>query len=333
MGRLRSECERQIVGRESRAILIIPTVNEFGGRLRGVQILLVAGIAACASVGGSRSAESTSELKARWQKLAADESFMPDDKSVRELSLELASFAASPDPVLRDEIGYEVSAKWIGSGRLGPSDLTELLHLHLSHLHTGLGEGEGDGVFLRSFSALNLSLLVARDDRQPFIGQADFSALVRAVVQNLREERDRRGWVEGKGWAHPIAHAADLTKFLARHPLLAPDEAELLFSGLEAGLEGPNAWGENDRLAAAAQSLFARDEFDTANLDARLGEWIQDASAVWQAEPFDPQLFRRTENRKQFLRALHARLCADQLVSERKELVSRRALETLEAMP
>ncbi|MEO6708658.1 MAG: DUF2785 domain-containing protein [Planctomycetota bacterium] len=292
---------------------------------------LALSIVACKGVGEEPRASSSESaaVVARWQKIAADEQALPEGTSVHDLALELASFAASPDPALRDEIGYEVSSRWIGAGRLSTADLHELFALHLARLHTGLGEGEGDGVFLRSFSALHLSLLVARDNRQPFLEPADVTAAVSAVARSLREERDRRGWVEGKGWAHPIAHAADLTKFLARHRFLRTEDAAVLFSGIEAGFEGPNAWGENDRLAAAAQSLFLRDEFDSASLAARCGVWIQDARAVWQTKPFDTHLFRRTENRKQFLRALHARLAADPAPSEQKARLAQRLLETL----
>ena len=219
-------------------------------------IFLVASVAWCASLGAASRALAAEEPKSRWAKLLADENSWPADKSVSDLALELASFASSPDPVLRDEIGYEVSARWIGAGRLSVVDLKRLLDLHLANLHKGLGAGESDGVFLRSFSALHLALLVSRDARQPFLVEADFRALVTAVVKLLKEERDRRGWVEGKGWAHPIAHAADLAKFLARNHFLDPDQAALLFTGLESGLDGPNAWGENDRLAAPMPDIL-----------------------------------------------------------------------------
>ncbi len=298
-----------------------------------ILVCLVASVALCANLGASPRAPSTEDPKTRWAKLLADESSWPADKSVHDLALELASFAASPDPTLRDEIGYEVSARWIGAGRLSVADLKELLGLHLANLHKGLGAGESDGVFLRSFSALHLSMLVSRDARQPFLVEADFRALVPAVVKLLKEERDRRGWVEGKGWAHPIAHAADAAKFLARNHFLDPDQAALLFTGLEAGLAGPNAWGENDRLAAAAQSLLARDVFDAEIFDARCAAWIQDAAAVWQTKPFDAHSFRRSENRKQFLRALYVRLCAGQEHDEQRTLLAQRALETLTKMP
>ncbi len=303
--------------------------------MRKILILacFVAAGAWSASLGAAQRAPSAEDPKARWSKLLADESSWPADKSVHDLALELASFAASPDPLLRDEIGYEVSARWIGAGRLSVGDLKELLGLHLANLHKGLGAGESDGVFLRSFSALHLALLVARDARQPFLVEAEFRALVPAVVKLLKEERDRRGWVEGKGWAHPIAHAADAAKFLARNQLLDPEQATLLFNGLEAGLEGPNAWGENDRLAAAAQSLLPREVFDPELFDARCAVWIQDAAALWQTKPFDTQSFRRSENRKQFLRALYVRLCAAQEHDEARTLLAERALDTLSKMP
>lgn len=300
-----------------------------GGRAAWLGVWLV-GLGACRAVAPGETAAGSA--KERWREIAAAEGSLPAGDSLRDRAFELASFASSPDPVLRDEIGFEVSARWIGAGRLSVRDLRDLMEHHLGNLTTGLGESTGDGVFLRSFSALHLSVLIARDRAQPFLDERDVRRLVAGVARLLSEERDRRGWVEGQGWAHSIAHGADAAKFLARHPLLDAAGAVSLFAALEAGFEGPNAWGENDRLAAAAQSLCLREEFDAQRFDSRCAAWIEESATVWRTDPFDTRLFRRSENQKQFLRALHARIRAAEQPGERAEWLARRSLETLAAM-
>lgn len=280
-------------------------------------------------------------VKQRWRALGAEGAQLPEGRTLGQLALELATFTASNDPELRDRIGYEVSARWIGSGRLSDEELTALWRFHLEGLCAELGEAPpgadaeagSDSVFRRSFSALQLSVLAARDNNSAFLGVEDYRSAIDGVTRLLHGERDRRGWVEGKGWAHAIAHAADLVKFLGRSRHLDAPAAIELFSALEAGFEGPNAWGENDRLAAAAASLLARDALDHERFTKRCAEWIQEADAVWQVEPFDTRRFRRSENRKQFLRALHVRMAMEPRPSSRQREIGKQVLQTLANMP
>lgn len=243
--------------------------------------------------------------KAFWRAIVEHDFAPPAGADLPSLSRELAATASSTDGELRDELGFEISARWIRRpGILSDEAVRNLLLVHLSNQQRGLGRGESDGVFLRSFSALHLAQIAARDRQHPFLREEERSELVAGACRVLRDERDRRGWVEGKGWAHPIAHNADLLAQLARAPGLKPDEQREMLRAIDAGLAGTNAFGENERLAVALAQLVAREDFVQADFESWLGERARAADAVWRTQPFDVAAFHKAENTKALLDTL-----------------------------
>jgi hypothetical protein len=153
----------------------------------------------------------------------------------------------------------------------------------------GLGEGADDRVFGRSFAVLGLSLLAAEDLRRPFLSRAAFVELLNIGLTALARERDLRGYVEGKGWAHATAHAADLLKFLARNSKLIPSEGDRVVAGIADRLRTAGqvfVWGEDSRLAAALGSLVLREDVDVAPFRTWCERVGVDNRSVWSG-PFD----------------------------------------------
>jgi len=252
-----------------------------------------------------------------WRAIAAANYAPPAGAEIAALALELAGTASSTDPELRDELGFEICASWVRRpGILSDEDVRKLLRLHLSNIEKGLGESESDGVFLRSFSALHLSQIATRDLKQPFLTPAERSELVTASCRVLREERDRRGFVEAKGWAHPIAHNADLLARLAQEPGLSTDEQRAILGALDAGLAGTNAFGENERLAAVLAALVSRADFVEADFERWLAEAAKADKAVWQTKPFSVAAFQKSENEKALLRSVLLAILLDPKSSE-----------------
>ena len=255
--------------------------------------------------------------KPYWHAIAAANYAPPAGADVPALALELARTAGDTDPELRDELGFEICARWVRRpGILSDEDVRALLRLHLANIHKGLGEAESDGVFLRSFSALHLSQIALRDLKKPFLTDAERKEMLQASCRVLREERDRRGWVEGKGWAHPIAHNADLLASLARNPGLAADEQRALLAALDAGLAGPNACGENERLAAVLDALVSRSDFVQPDFERWLADAAKAAKAVWDVKPFDLAAFQKSENTKALLRVVLLDILLDTKAAE-----------------
>ena len=70
-------------------------------------------------------------------------------------------------------------------------------------------------MFLYSFSMLWLALIVEHDTQKPALPGEDIALIVAAALAYFAAERDLRGLVPVKGWAHAIAHSADLFAALA----------------------------------------------------------------------------------------------------------------------
>lgn len=201
-----------------------------------------------------------------WQAIARNDYNPPAGESTAELSRSLSLLLASPDPELRDEIGYTTFAQWIYQKRLlSPADLRPLIADWLANLKDAVGTTGSDAVLRRSFSALVLSVVVARDNAAPFLEEAQFRSILEGALAYADAEKDLRGYDPEKGWMHSAAHTADLLKFLGRSRYLTiADQAAILNA---AGRKMRTAslvftFGEDERMARALLSLIARPDFD-----------------------------------------------------------------------
>lgn len=261
--------------------------------------------------------------KAYWTAIVSSGYAVPEGEDPGALLVELSAHLSSRDPELRDDCGYGIAQRWIlKDRRLSAADLRRLVALWSANLEVGIGESGTDSVLLRSFSALDLSLVAALDLEAPFLDQEEFDALLRAAVRYLESERDLRGWVPEVGWHHGCAHASDLLRFLARNPRLDLEDQSLLVFAVagraSAPVETVFVHGEDDRMARALVSVIARADFDLDGFRAAL-EPLAAALAAGNAGPFDPVRHGAATNSRNLLRALYVRLAtAGELEGERE---------------
>ena len=128
-------------------------------------------------------------------------------------------------------------------------------------LTVGLGENGTDTVFRRSFSVLVLGECIARDNAAGLLPPAKMLEWGDRVATWYLRERDLRGFVPGKGWAHAVAHGADAIGTLAGSPHLGTNELTVLLDVLADRLTLPVEslfiHGEPDRMAAATMACCA----------------------------------------------------------------------------
>jgi uncharacterized protein DUF2785 len=252
---------------------------------RPLAVLVALGLV---SLSGASQAAEMPHDHAFWLALKADDFRLPAGASPAALSREVLALLGSTDPELRDGVGYEAFASWVYRDELlHPAELESLRVTLMSSARAGLGDGEGDGVFGRSFALLDLSVLAAEDLRRPFLTAAGFQELLTLACEALARERDLRGYVPGKGWAHATAHAADLLKFLARSPHLTPGDDARIVSQIAERLRTAHqvfVWGEDARLAAALLALAARPNFESAPFDAWFVRLQGDDASLWKGQ-------------------------------------------------
>ena len=119
------------------------------------------------------------------------------------------------DPEARDGTAYPTLATWVAAASTttcSPASATAWPPASAS----GSASSDTDSVFRRSFSALILGECIARDNKRPLVPGRQGARVGRPVATWLLRERDLRGFVPGKGWAHAVAHGADALGTLAR---------------------------------------------------------------------------------------------------------------------
>lgn len=213
--------------------------------------------------------------RAFWRSIVEHEYAVPADQSLPDLTRELTGLLGSPDPESRDEFAYSILAAWIYQKRaIEPAALRPLMAALLANLTADIGGTGTDAVLRRSFSALVLSVVAARDNAAPFLTEAEYRDLVDRALAYLGAERDVRGYDEEKGWIHSAAHTADLLKFLGRNRYLRPADQVRVLDAISAKLRGAPVvftHGEDERLARAILSLVARTDFNPAEF----GAWVE----------------------------------------------------------
>jgi hypothetical protein len=212
-----------------------------------------------------------------------------------------------------------------------------LIDVLSANLRKGIGQQGDDSVLLRSYSALDLSVLAALDQQRPALDDARYRRLVDDAFVYLHDERDLRGFEPRVGWIHATAHTADLLKFLARDPRFTAADQARLFDAAWDKMTSPGTpvftHAEDERLAAAVLSVVRRPDFEAASLNAWLERFVTLEKNVWKKTPPDPADLDTSQNARNLLRSLHLLLMYPKPEPTAGQLASReRVLETLQAI-
>lgn len=212
--------------------------------------------------------------KAFWQAIIEADFAAPEGYSARDLTPELVTYLGSTDLTLRDTLSYPILDAWLHTGQYSDDEKRALLAQMAEHLMHGIGENGTDSVFLRSFSVLMLAELVHEDNQRPWLGEQETRQLLELALVYLEAERDLRGWVPDKGWAHSPAHTADLLWLLARNRFIAADDLRRILSAIQAKALNPEAlpflYDEDERLAQPVVAAMRRGLLD----QSFLAEWV-----------------------------------------------------------
>ncbi|VDG96902.1 Protein of uncharacterised function (DUF2785) [Lysinibacillus sphaericus] len=183
---------------------------------------------------------------------------------LNKLISEMLKDIGSTDSQLRDELIYITFGQMIVTKNvLNTDQIKQLLDICVDdqHLFYRLGESETDSVFVRSFSVLILPLILNVDQRDAFLSEAEIKYVRKRLSTYVREENDVRGYVDGKGWAHALAHAADALGEIAKHPYIKEDNLIELLEVINAKVLFSNSiysHNEDERMALAAFNTIDR---------------------------------------------------------------------------
>jgi hypothetical protein len=245
-----------------------------------------------------------------WERVQKAGFEVPSDRPLDELTAELTAMLGSTRPEVRDGTAFPALATWIENG-VYDDLLAGLGDGMVAGLSVGLGEDGTDTVFRRSFSALILATCIERDNERHLLPGAKILEWGDRAMTWFLTERDTRGYVPEKGWAHTVAHGADTLGALAESPHLAGPEHTVLLDIvaerlLDQPADAPLASGEPDRLAAAVMQVLRR---NTLGVDA-LEPWVHriGVAANPYSGPVDHDPYAVTAAPQDFLRALFLHL-------------------------
>ncbi|MHA1585642.1 MAG: DUF2785 domain-containing protein, partial [Promethearchaeota archaeon] len=197
---------------------------------------------------------------------------IPESSSVEILTMELLDLLGSQNSELR-EGSLMILWFWINAGYYKGIRLIEIGNHLCQNLQNSLGEINSDSVFLRSFSVLILATIIEYDEKcyqgiktelDAFLNSNIIHKWLDICLHYYLREKDYRGFVPIKGWAHSIAHGADLFQEFGKHRFLTKSDLirvlEMFMKKLNQPTEFPLLYKEDIRINAAIYTILLRTE-------------------------------------------------------------------------
>lgn len=259
-----------------------------------------------------------------WQAVQKNDYNVPEGHSEQSLTPELLDLLGRTDPELRDELAYAILVEWVERDLYSPDELREMIVRLSANLEIGIGEIETDSVFLRTFSILVLALIVYYDNKKSFLNPEEVQAILEKGLQYLAAEKDPRGYVPVKGWAHALAHTADLLHVLAKNNNTGASQHNRILSEVVRKLTQSTNWvyihGEDDRLTAAVLTIFQRGLLDLSTTKAWLDSLINPQNGSWKGAWTNEESTRAYFNVRNFLRSLYLQVVTEDEIQHKDEL-------------
>ncbi|NME04415.1 DUF2785 domain-containing protein [Psychrobacillus sp. BL-248-WT-3] len=233
-----------------------------------------------------------------------------DLDNLEEVIKEMLINIGSVDEELRDSLIYSTFYQLIENNKLSNSLMVKILDVCLSeeYLFKGIGEQDTDTVFTRSFSSLVIALIVEKDKTKEFLDKQQLEEVYKKTTTYLQSEKDVRGYVEGKGWAHSIAHGADLFESIISHPSNDILHAEEWLNVIKACIWRDTVLqdDEDERLIFAVEAMIEK-----GLPEEMLVEWVHNFESLLEAKLKEQNrivFYKYRSNVMNFLKSLYFRL-------------------------
>ncbi|MBK3494690.1 DUF2785 domain-containing protein [Viridibacillus sp. YIM B01967] len=214
----------------------------------------------------------------------------------------------SVDAELRDQLIYRTFMEMIGDQLLSLEQMQLLFEETVTekYLFFHTGDEQTDTVFTRSFSALLLTGILTVDAELRFLPEKMLVTYLERSDQFLQKERDVRGFVDGKGWAHSVAHGADLAAATVRHPAFELRMAPPILQAIKACLWKDVVYvdDEEERLIEVIEAMMKKGVSDDV-----LIEWVEQVfdklDHYLNSRGYDPSYFKARTCTLHFMKTLY----------------------------
>lgn len=214
----------------------------------------------------------------------------------------------SIDPELRDSLIFPTFLKLIDGEILSSQQYQDILEIcfDYEHLFFRIGDKYTDSVFTRSFSSLIIAGLLNKDSQLGFFSEDTVKYAFSRSIEYLKNERDTRGYVEVKGWAHSIAHGADLLVAQVKHPKFKMEDSKEILNTIHNCLLKDAAYidEEDERLVFVIEALIDKN-IPIKSMEDWIGGLLNDLELIYAIEGFSNNYFRTKFNITNFLKSLY----------------------------
>ncbi|WP_158534754.1 DUF2785 domain-containing protein [Romboutsia maritimum] len=194
----------------------------------------------------------------------------------------------SLSPQLRDNTIY---IGWINleeSNRISTKQKLWLIDEVISRdlLFYGIEEEFSDKVFTRSFASLLLVVLLESHFKNRYMDTKTEKEIIQISIKYMETEKDNRGLVDAKGWAHAFAHGADLLETISKSIYLTPDSATRVLNCISRALIDIEnfLFGEESRLNKVIIALIKYNKLNQSELNS----WIESNNkTLMESKPFN----------------------------------------------
>lgn len=228
------------------------------------------------------------------------------------IALDMIENIGSLDSKLRDDLIYGTLLQWVTTGKFNFTQLEALLNISLdaSHLFYKLESEDEDAVYKRTFSVLVVALVIYQLRREELLSESLAYQAKEKIIEYMLKEKDLRGYIEIKGWAHSVAHTADALDELAQYKGFNKADLLDILNVIKAKV-CVNYYvykdEESERLVNAVQNVFKRKMLSCIEIT----DWIQ-AFNIENSQLEHMEKYHLKINIKDFLRSLYFRLLEDE---------------------
>ncbi|MGL5755253.1 MAG: DUF2785 domain-containing protein [Paraclostridium sp.] len=186
----------------------------------------------------------------------------------------------SLSPQLRDNTIYIGWVNLVESNKISTNQKLWLIDKIISKnlLFNGIKDEYSDKVFTRSFTSLLLVVLLESHFKNKYIDNETEKEIIKLAIEYMETEKDNRGLVDEKGWAHAFAHGADLLETISKSMYLTQDNATRILNCISRALIDIEnfLFGEESRIDKVIIALIKYNKLN----QSKLNSWIDSNNKI-----------------------------------------------------
>ncbi|SMF78892.1 Protein of unknown function [Paenibacillus uliginis N3/975] len=250
---------------------------------------------------------------------------VPEGTDISQVVHEMIQHIGSIDDELRDKLIYGTLHRWIMNQELSIELVRQVLYVTLDddHLFYGIGDNDQDTVFTRSFSALFIALALHYNDILNYLTENEYEYIYSRVTLYFELEKDFRGYILDKGWAHSIAHAADVLGFISASSYYSQKHLLVILELIGEKACVSNYYFINDEDERMAEVVIQIVKRNILKKDILIN-WVQQIGSIERLESYPEDDIIRG-NTKNLLRSVYFKL----LNISGSEVITKEILKTL----